>query len=114
RWGVNISGVSSVACWVCDCVCVCRGVCARTLVCICVCMCTCACVCLCVCVFVCLLCVQWFSSASITLRATGELLREISLCGSCPLLCLIKSAHEPICVAPLKWSSLMQGLLFTE
>ena len=22
RWGVNISGISSVACWVCDCVCV--------------------------------------------------------------------------------------------
>ena len=27
RWGVNISGISSVACWVCDCVCVCVCVC---------------------------------------------------------------------------------------
>ena len=26
RWGVNISGISSVACWVCDCVCVWGGV----------------------------------------------------------------------------------------
>ena len=26
RWGVNISAISSVACWVCDCLCVCVGV----------------------------------------------------------------------------------------
>ena len=26
RWGVNISGIRCLACWVCDCVCLCRGV----------------------------------------------------------------------------------------
>lgn len=41
-------------------------------------------------------------STSITLQATGEALREISLCGSCPLLCLIKSGRDPICVSLFK------------
>lgn len=41
-------------------------------------------------------------STSITLQATGEALREISLCGSCPLLCLIKSGRNPICVSLFK------------
>lgn len=41
-------------------------------------------------------------STSITLQATGEAFREISLCGSCPLLCLIKSGRDPICVSLFK------------
>lgn len=61
--------------------------------------------CLCLCMHICdsVVCARAWpassSSASVTPQATGEALRKISLCGSCPLLCLIKSGHNPICVS---------------
>ncbi len=57
---------------------------------------------LCMCVFGVCVCLPHHGSTSITLQATGEALREISLCGSCPLLCLIKSGRDPICVSLFK------------
>ncbi len=56
----------------------------------------------CMCVFGVCACLPHHGSTLITLQATGEALREISLCGSCPLLCLIKSGRDPICVSLFK------------